>query len=63
MLKPCFFFCQEAQFEKFKRELSNPSVSANVAHTNAQCSESNNDKDLTEVVTEHYNFILQRGRG
>ncbi|MCI76649.1 retrovirus-related pol polyprotein, partial [Trifolium medium] len=51
------------QFEKFKQELSNPSVSANVAHIDAQSNEYVNDQDLLEAATEHYYVNPQRGRG
>ncbi|MCH96431.1 retrovirus-related pol polyprotein from transposon TNT 1-94 [Trifolium medium] len=54
---------QEAQFEKFKQELNNPSVSANVAHTDVHSNESVNDQDLPEAASEHYNVNPQRGRG
>ncbi|MCI35711.1 retrovirus-related pol polyprotein from transposon TNT 1-94, partial [Trifolium medium] len=54
---------QEAQFEKFKQELSNPSVSANVAHTEAQASDSHYETDSNEVGTEHYNVVASKGRG
>jgi histone deacetylase 1/2 len=54
---------QEAQFEKFKQELSNPSVSANVAQSDAKSSDSVNDQDLPEMTIEHYNVNPQKGRG
>ncbi|GAU36893.1 hypothetical protein TSUD_220620 [Trifolium subterraneum] len=54
---------QEAQFEKFKQELHAPSVSANVAHSEARSTESVTNQDLHEVGTEHYNVNPQRGRG
>jgi histone deacetylase 1/2 len=55
---------QEAQFEKFKQELANPSVSANVAHTQAPPSDSNYESsESNEVGTEHYNAVASRGRG
>jgi histone deacetylase 1/2 len=54
---------QEAQFDKFKQELANPSVSANVAHTEAHASDSNSDTASNEIGTEHYAAIASRGRG
>jgi histone deacetylase 1/2 len=54
---------QEAQFEKFKQELANPSVSANIAHTEVQSSESTYEPESHEIGTEHYNAVASRGRG
>ncbi|MCH95282.1 retrovirus-related Pol polyprotein from transposon TNT 1-95, partial [Trifolium medium] len=54
---------QEAQFEKFKQELTNPTVSANVAHTEAQASDSNFEHESHEIGTEHYTVVASRGRG
>jgi histone deacetylase 1/2 len=54
---------QVVQFEKFKQELSNPSVSANVAHSVARASDSTSESEGQEVGTEHYNTASSRGRG
>ena len=54
---------QEAQFEKFKQELTSPSVSANVAHTETNASDSNSEHESQELGTEHYNVNANRGRG
>lgn len=54
---------QEAQFEKFKQELTSPSVSANVAHTETNASDSNSEHESQELGTEHYNVNTNRGRG
>ncbi|PNY18109.1 retrovirus-related Pol polyprotein from transposon TNT 1-94 [Trifolium pratense] len=54
---------QEVQFEKFKQELTNPSVSANIAHTAAHTSDSTSETESQEIGTEHYNAMPHRGRG
>ncbi|MCI00977.1 retrovirus-related Pol polyprotein from transposon TNT 1-94, partial [Trifolium medium] len=54
---------QDAQFEKFKQELSNPSVSANVAHIDAHVTDSNSEHEAQEIGTEHYTAVASRGRG
>jgi histone deacetylase 1/2 len=54
---------QEVQFEKFRQELTNPSVSANVAQVNHSSNDSNLDAEAQESGTEHYNVNASRGRG
>jgi histone deacetylase 1/2 len=54
---------QEVQFEKFRQELTNPSVSANVAQVNSNSNEANFDQEPQESGTEHYNVNTNRGRG
>jgi histone deacetylase 1/2 len=54
---------QEVQFEKFKQELTNPSVSANVAQTAIQSNSSNEESEGQEVGTEHYYSNANRGKG
>ncbi|PNX79443.1 retrovirus-related Pol polyprotein from transposon TNT 1-94, partial [Trifolium pratense] len=54
---------QEVQFEKFRQELTNPSVSANIAHKESKNSNSSDDADEQEIGTEHYNVNVSRGRG
>ncbi|MCI83699.1 retrovirus-related pol polyprotein from transposon TNT 1-94, partial [Trifolium medium] len=46
---------QEAQFDKFRQELANPSVSANVAQTEPKSSEFYVDQDTMDSGTEYYN--------
>jgi hypothetical protein len=45
---------QEAQFEKFQQELNNPSVSANLAQSEAKTDAESSNHENTEVGTEHY---------
>jgi histone deacetylase 1/2 len=54
---------QEVQFEKFRQELTKPSVSANVAQVNHSSNDSNLDAEAQESGTEHYNVNASRGRG
>jgi histone deacetylase 1/2 len=54
---------QEVQFKKFKQELSNPSVSANLAQAAAHATDSNSESENQELGTEHYNAMASRGRG
>ncbi|WJX96151.1 hypothetical protein P8452_77393 [Trifolium repens] len=54
---------QEAQFEKFRQELANPSASANVAYTEVQSNNPNEDTQGPEPGTEHYNAYPSRGKG
>ncbi|CAJ2659451.1 unnamed protein product [Trifolium pratense] len=46
---------QESQFEKFRQELANPSVSANVAQIESKNSNHNSDSEGQDSGTEHYN--------
>jgi hypothetical protein len=54
---------QEAQFEKFRQELTNPSVSANLAHTDQVPPPANPNFPNSEIGTEHYHAGRGRGRG
>ncbi|GAU26016.1 hypothetical protein TSUD_64040 [Trifolium subterraneum] len=54
---------QEAQFEKFRQELANPNVSANVAQMESKNHHSNQDTEDTESVNESYGSNTYRGRG
>jgi histone deacetylase 1/2 len=54
---------QEVQFEKFKQELANPSVSVNIAQSEAQSNDAILDTEAQETGTEHYNATGNRGRG
>ncbi|MCI52515.1 retrovirus-related pol polyprotein from transposon TNT 1-94, partial [Trifolium medium] len=45
---------QDVQFEKFRQELANPSVSANIAHTEVQSNDPILDIEAQESGTEHY---------
>jgi histone deacetylase 1/2 len=54
---------QEAQFEKFKQELNNPTVSANVAHSAAKTGGSTSESEGQDVGVEHYNASQSHGRG
>ncbi|GAU43783.1 hypothetical protein TSUD_378080 [Trifolium subterraneum] len=54
---------QEAQFEKFRQELTNPSVSINMAQKEAKLNNSGEDEDDEDVGTAHYNANAVRGRG
>ncbi|PNX90864.1 retrovirus-related Pol polyprotein from transposon TNT 1-94, partial [Trifolium pratense] len=54
---------QEVQFEKFRQELTNPSVSANVAHMNSKSNSPNQEGESQESGTEHYYANANRGRG
>ncbi|PNX93512.1 histone deacetylase, partial [Trifolium pratense] len=54
---------QEVQFDKFRQELANPSVSANVAHKETKVNNSEMDAEDQESGTEHYNVTASRGRG
>ncbi|PNX84646.1 retrovirus-related Pol polyprotein from transposon TNT 1-94, partial [Trifolium pratense] len=53
---------QESQFEKFRQELANPSVSANVAQIESKNSNHNSDSEGQDSGTEHYNVKAHRGR-
>ncbi|CAJ2642450.1 unnamed protein product [Trifolium pratense] len=53
---------QEVQFDKFRQELANPSVSANVAHKETKVNNSEMDAEDQESGTEHYNVTASRGR-
>ncbi|GAU45368.1 hypothetical protein TSUD_89870 [Trifolium subterraneum] len=50
---------QEAQLEKFRQELTNPSVSANVAQIDSKNHQSNQEAE----DNEHYSSNSYRGRG
>lgn len=52
---------QEAQFEKYRQELTNPSVSANLAQSELPSKPGNSESQ--EVGTEYYNAGRGRGRG
>ncbi|GAU20748.1 hypothetical protein TSUD_231620 [Trifolium subterraneum] len=54
---------QEAQFEKFRQELTNPSVSANVAQMESKNNQANQDGEDNESDTEQYNFNAYKGIG
>ncbi|CAJ2646763.1 unnamed protein product [Trifolium pratense] len=54
---------QEAQFEKFRQELANPSVSTNIAQMDTKSNSSNSNSDSNDFGTEHYNVTATRGRG
>ncbi|MCI37022.1 retrovirus-related pol polyprotein from transposon TNT 1-94, partial [Trifolium medium] len=54
---------QEAQFEKCRKELTNPSVSANVAKVDTNSNNPNVDSEDQESGTEHYYVTANRGRG
>ncbi|PNX94499.1 retrovirus-related Pol polyprotein from transposon TNT 1-94, partial [Trifolium pratense] len=54
---------QEAQFEKFRQELANPSVSANVAKVDTNSNNPSVDSEDQESGTEHYYVTASRGRG
>ncbi|GAU29238.1 hypothetical protein TSUD_362280 [Trifolium subterraneum] len=54
---------QEAQFEKFRQELTNPSVSANIAQIGSKNHQSNSEAEDTESGNESYNSNSYRGRG
>ncbi|GAU39478.1 hypothetical protein TSUD_159100 [Trifolium subterraneum] len=54
---------QEAQFEKFRQELTNPSVSANVAQIESRQNQYNQEAEDQESSTEQYNSNSYRGRG
>ncbi|PNX93258.1 histone deacetylase, partial [Trifolium pratense] len=54
---------QEVQFEKFRQELANPKVSANVAQVQSNFNDEERDTETQESGTEHYNASANRGRG
>ncbi|GAU30708.1 hypothetical protein TSUD_39320 [Trifolium subterraneum] len=54
---------QEAQFDKFRQELTNPSVSANVAQMDSKNQHPNQEVEDTESGNEHYTFNTYRGKG
>jgi histone deacetylase 1/2 len=54
---------QEVQFEKFRQELTNPCVSANIAKVDSQSKNPNQDTESQESGTEHYYAAANRGRG
>ncbi|CAJ2657636.1 unnamed protein product [Trifolium pratense] len=54
---------QEVQFEKFRQELANPSVSANIAKVETNSNSPKLEYEDHESDTEHYNVNTNRGRG